>query len=178
MDPAGGRGSMGGATSGNGSSRAVVDALGLWRGPAICRRGDSGPGCPLGHDVGMPTGAVGRCPGPHRSPDVLIRSYVLIVPVIVKPFPRGNRGVGCGARLAASGWDRDRAEVIACYQRRLETTPRLLAKLPELRGKALACWCPLDREARAGANACHADVLLELLGRHTDAELRAMGDGR
>lgn len=27
--------------------------------------------------------------------------------------------------------------------------------LPELRGKKLACWCPLDAD-------CHADVLLEL----------------
>ncbi len=32
---------------------------------------------------------------------------------------------------------------------------KLLARLPELRGKDLACWC------KAGA-ACHADVLLEL----------------
>lgn len=31
----------------------------------------------------------------------------------------------------------------------------LLARIPELRGKDLACWCPLNRP-------CHADVLLEL----------------
>lgn len=31
----------------------------------------------------------------------------------------------------------------------------LLDRLPELRGKNLACWCPLDAP-------CHADVLLEL----------------
>ena len=35
---------------------------------------------------------------------------------------------------------------------------RLLAALPSLRGKNLACWCPLDRP-------CHADVLLELANR-------------
>lgn len=35
---------------------------------------------------------------------------------------------------------------------------RLLARLPELRGKNLACYCPLDRP-------CHADVLLELANR-------------
>lgn len=28
-------------------------------------------------------------------------------------------------------------------------------RLPELRGKDLACWCPLDQP-------CHADVLLEI----------------
>ena len=31
--------------------------------------------------------------------------------------------------------------------------PPLMAALPELLGKDLACWCPLDSE-------CHADVLL------------------
>lgn len=31
----------------------------------------------------------------------------------------------------------------------------VLDALPELRGKNLACWCPLDKP-------CHADVLLEL----------------
>ncbi len=31
----------------------------------------------------------------------------------------------------------------------------ILANLPELRGKDLMCWCPLDQP-------CHADVLLEL----------------
>jgi hypothetical protein len=32
---------------------------------------------------------------------------------------------------------------------------RLVLLLPSLRGKNLACWCPLDQP-------CHADVLLEL----------------
>lgn len=35
---------------------------------------------------------------------------------------------------------------------------RMLAGLPELRGKDLACWCPLDKP-------CHADVLLEIANR-------------
>jgi hypothetical protein len=30
--------------------------------------------------------------------------------------------------------------------------------IDELRGKNLACWCPLDQP-------CHADVLLELVNR-------------
>jgi hypothetical protein len=34
----------------------------------------------------------------------------------------------------------------------------ILASLPELRGKNLACWCPPGAE-------CHADVLLELANR-------------
>jgi hypothetical protein len=35
---------------------------------------------------------------------------------------------------------------------------RILKKIPELRGKDLACWCPLDEP-------CHADVLLELANK-------------
>lgn len=35
---------------------------------------------------------------------------------------------------------------------------RLLDSVRELRGKNLACWCPLDQP-------CHADVLLELANR-------------
>jgi hypothetical protein len=40
---------------------------------------------------------------------------------------------------------------IALHERRR----KLLERLPELRGKQLACWCSLDRP-------CHADVLCEL----------------
>jgi len=42
----------------------------------------------------------------------------------------------------------------------------LLAELPELRGKTLACWCSPEP--------CHGDVLVSLLDLHTDDELRAM----
>lgn len=35
---------------------------------------------------------------------------------------------------------------------------RLLAALPELRGKDLACWCPVGQ-------ACHGDVLLRLANK-------------
>jgi hypothetical protein len=34
----------------------------------------------------------------------------------------------------------------------------LRARLPDLRGRDLACWCPLDQP-------CHADVLLEVANR-------------
>lgn len=45
------------------------------------------------------------------------------------------------------------------------------------RGKPLACWCRHDGEDRTPENACHGDVLIELLERYTDDELRAMGGG-
>lgn len=43
------------------------------------------------------------------------------------------------------------AEAMAGYPNR----SKLVAALPRLRGKNLACWCALDQP-------CHADVLLEL----------------
>ena len=55
------------------------------------------------------------------------------------------------------GKDGTREQVIAQYERWLQTQPTLLASLPELRNKVLACWCkPLP---------CHGDVLLRLANR-------------
>jgi hypothetical protein len=62
----------------------------------------------------------------------------------------------------------DRAQVIARYRAWLLTQPDLLAALPTLRGKALACWC--------APRPCHGDVLVALVeglaesvqGRGTD----------
>jgi hypothetical protein len=44
-------------------------------------------------------------------------------------------------------------EAVECYREMLPARRDLA--LEKLRGKDLACWCPLDQ-------ACHADVLLEL----------------
>ena len=46
-----------------------------------------------------------------------------------------------------------REQAVEWYRRYLEKHP--LETLGDLRGKDLACWCPLDQP-------CHADVLLEL----------------
>ncbi len=52
------------------------------------------------------------------------------------------------------GRDGTREHVIASYERWLKDQPRLMAALPELRGKVLGCWCaPLP---------CHGDVLARL----------------
>lgn len=49
------------------------------------------------------------------------------------------------------GRDGDRAEVIRRYEAHLASSPALIAMLPQLRGKRIACFCaPL---------ACHGDVL-------------------
>lgn len=70
-----------------------------------------------------------------------------------------------------TGTDGTRAECVSLYKRLLAgycclTTPASMADqnsarghvaehLDELRGKNLACWCPLEAP-------CHADVLLEI----------------
>ena len=52
------------------------------------------------------------------------------------------------------GCDGTLDEVIEKYRAWLLQQPDLLAALPELRGRDLACWCAPKR--------CHAEVLLEL----------------
>jgi hypothetical protein len=53
------------------------------------------------------------------------------------------------------GRDGDRATVIDKYRAYLNRSPKLLARLPELRGKVLVCHCFPAR--------CHGDVLIERL---------------
>ena len=49
-------------------------------------------------------------------------------------------------------------DVLRRYRHLIEASGRWGSVLRELRGKNLACWCPLDRE-------CHADILLEIANR-------------
>ena len=65
---------------------------------------------------------------------------------IGRPGPWGNPFV--------IGRDGDRDEVIRKYESWLLEQPDLMARLPELRGKVLGCWC--------APQACHGDVLLRL----------------
>ncbi|MCC6586237.1 MAG: DUF4326 domain-containing protein [Bryobacterales bacterium] len=48
----------------------------------------------------------------------------------------------------------DRDRVMELYRAHLLGRPELLRRLPELRGKVLACWCP--------PAACHGDILIEM----------------
>lgn len=50
--------------------------------------------------------------------------------------------------------DGTRAEVMAKYREYLMADPELLALVPELRGKTLACWCAPEL--------CHGDILAEI----------------
>ena len=62
------------------------------------------------------------------------------------------------------GRDGTREQVIGKYRAWIQTQPRLLAALPELRGKTLGCWCkPLP---------CHGDVLAELADASSESTPR------
>lgn len=68
-----------------------------------------------------------------------------------------------------------RHEAVRAYRDNLFRNRDLLAQLPRLRNApALACWCRHDGEERTPENECHADVLVELLQKYTDEELREM----
>jgi hypothetical protein len=49
-----------------------------------------------------------------------------------------------------------RSQAVSLYQRHLTLNPLTDEQLAVLKGKDLACFCPLDEP-------CHADVLLELV---------------
>jgi len=55
------------------------------------------------------------------------------------------------------GRDGERAQVISKYRNYLLNSPDLLKQIGELRGKDLVCYC--------SPNACHGDVLIELIDR-------------
>jgi hypothetical protein len=69
-----------------------------------------------------------------------------------------------------------RSQAIKQYRERIMGQPYLMHRLPELRGKALACWCRHDGEAWTRENSCHGDVLHHLLTVLTDQQLQAWGE--
>lgn len=50
-------------------------------------------------------------------------------------------------------------EAVQKYRDWIQTQPQLLAKIPELKGKVLGCWCKTKKNPNA---LCHGDVLVEL----------------
>jgi len=78
------------------------------------------------------------------------------------------------------GRDGTRAECVQRYRDWLPTAihqyPAMINELIALRGHDLACWCRHENDEKRIGNACHGDVLLDLLERYTDDELRAMSE--
>ena len=71
--------------------------------------------------------------------------------IVARPTKWGNPYAGDGASI-------DRALVVRLfeeYMARPEQDEKRRQAVAELRGRDLACWCPLDEP-------CHADVLLRI----------------
>lgn len=98
-----------------------------------------------------------------------------------RAMPRQGLKASKWANPHKIGRDGTRGEVIGQYWWDLVHGDKrhLLAQLPELRSRPLACWCRHDGEdwTSNDENGCHADVLVSLLGVYTDDELREMGGG-
>lgn len=104
-----------------------------WRMPAA-----SGPGLPPPVYVGRPTYFGNPFKGPHAA----------------NAYRRWLTG-----RMGRAEFQRRRdPESWALWSDK----DNIKLRLPQLRGKDLACWCPLDQP-------CHADVLLELANREPTA---------
>lgn len=67
------------------------------------------------------------------------------------------------------GVDGTREEVITKHREWVVTQPHLIARLRELKGKRLGCWCKPE--------ACHGDVLVELADSLPDLGLGSILDG-
>jgi hypothetical protein len=64
-----------------------------------------------------------------------------------------------GNPYRAEDFDEGEIGAVQAYRMLVETEPNTIAEIrDELKGKDLACWCPLDKP-------CHADVLLEIANR-------------
>ena len=83
-------------------------------------------------------------------------------------FPDGiKQSIWRNTQMPPNATPEQRAESITAYKARLLKRPELLARLPELKGKRLVCWC--------APNACHGDILVELANAlpETDPTIRA-----
>lgn len=54
-----------------------------------------------------------------------------------------------------------REEAIASFREWIKTQPQLLAALPELKGRVLACWC-VPKDGFNGKLVCHGQILAEM----------------
>ena len=57
--------------------------------------------------------------------------------------------------------DQDNAELVRQFRYNCLTPEFICSVRSELKGKDLACWCPLDQP-------CHADVLLKIANEEAD----------
>lgn len=76
---------------------------------------------------------------------------------VARPGPFGNPFV-VGKATDANGVTLSLGGCVAAFRSHVCSRRDWSTKIEALRGKNLACWCPLDKP-------CHADVLLELANK-------------
>ena len=57
---------------------------------------------------------------------------------------------------------KDKSEALKKYELYLESSPKLLNELKNLKGKVLGCWCY--------PNSCHGDVIIKLIEKYYSNE--------
>jgi len=76
--------------------------------------------------------------------------------VVGKHYARKNMEPGGGEK---TGFVQDREHAVQLFRRFLNLETRIAAKI-DIKGKDLACWCPLPKDGEP--DHCHAAVLLKL----------------
>jgi hypothetical protein len=84
---------------------------------------------------------------------------------IGRPSPFGNPFSHKDGTLAKYKVD-TREDAVAKFREWIQTQPQLLARLHELKGKRLGCWCKNPRAKKPIV--CHGDVLAELADQLPD----------
>ena len=79
---------------------------------------------------------------------------------IGRAVPRSGLKASVWGNPFKLGKDGPREEIMAKFRAWLPTQPELMARLPELKGKVLGCWCAPE--------ACHGDILSEFANRCSD----------
>jgi hypothetical protein len=128
----------------------------------------------VGTVLGHRAPAAGLSGSPEKGRVVHVADSVAGAVYIGPRYPRQGLEESPFVLPILPGRTGERRKVLDRYREHVRSHPVLLSRLPELRGKPLACWCRHDGDRRPGAPACHGDVLIELLDRYTDDELRAM----
>lgn len=111
-------------------------------------------------------------------PGVLVSHVKEQLPAAVyvgRAVPRSGLTASPFANPTRIGGSVDRASAIRRYHHHMLDRPDLVARLPELRGKTIACWCRRSDEPRTVDTVCHADVLDLWLRYFADGTLRWLG---
>ena len=104
---------------------------------------------------------------PSRTRVVHVNDHVPGAVYIGRAVPRKGLKGSIWANPHKVGPNCSRADAVKWYRAdfgfQVKRSPTYYRELQKLVGKPLACWCRHDGEERTEDNACHGDVLVELI---------------